>query len=264
MMFTVVVHFATALATLVIYRSEVARITGGLMQRKNNEEFQFSMKILLSMIPAAAIGVIFADELELLFDKQIILVGVMLWVTGILLMVADRAKNTVKDVTFGHSIIIGIAQAIAILPGISRSGATISTSVLLGVDRNKAASFSFLVVVPLILGKIAKDLIDGGSQKPVEKVKESASTKTLSTEKTKSNLVKRIRCTQTRTKVCLAMSMLVMVVCLSCAYFDVDVQIPVGNVQRESIWMAAPVMVVIGVASTILCKKFLPRALKTN
>ena len=162
MMFTVVVHFATALATLVVYRSEVARIAGGLMQRKNNEEFKFSMKILLSMIPAAAIGVIFADELELLFDKQIVLVGVMLWVTGILLMIADRAKNTSKDVTFGHSIIIGIAQAIAILPGISRSGATISTSVLLGVDRSKAASFSFLMVVPLILGKIAKDLIDGG------------------------------------------------------------------------------------------------------
>lgn len=162
MMFTVVVHFATALATLVVYRSEVARIAGGLMQRKNNEEFKFSMKILLSMIPAAAIGVVFADELELLFDKQIVLVGVMLWVTGILLMIADRAKNTSKDVTFGHSIIIGIAQAIAILPGISRSGATISTSVLLGVDRSKAASFSFLMVVPLILGKIAKDLIDGG------------------------------------------------------------------------------------------------------
>ena len=162
MMFTVVVHFATALATLVVYRSEVARIAGGLMQRKNNEEFKFSIKILLSMIPAAAIGVMFADELELLFDKQIVLVGVMLWVTGILLMIADRAKNTSKDVTFGHSIIIGIAQAIAILPGISRSGATISTSVLLGVDRSKAASFSFLMVVPLILGKIAKDLIDGG------------------------------------------------------------------------------------------------------
>lgn len=162
MMFTVVVHFATALATLVVYRSEVARIAGGLMQCKNNEEFKFSMKILLSMIPAAAIGVVFADELELLFDKQIVLVGVMLWVTGILLMIADRAKNTSNDVTFGHSIIIGIAQAIAILPGISRSGATISTSVLLGVDRSKAASFSFLMVVPLILGKIAKDLIDGG------------------------------------------------------------------------------------------------------
>ena len=145
-----------------VYRSEVARIAGGLIQRKNNEEFKFSLKILISMLPAAAIGVIFSDELEVLFDKQIVLVGVMLWVTGILLMVADRAKNTSKDVTFGHSIIIGIAQAIAILPGISRSGATISTSVLLGVDRSKAASFSFLMVVPLILGKIAKDLIDGG------------------------------------------------------------------------------------------------------
>lgn len=161
MMFTVVVHFATALATLVVYRSEVTQIAGGLMQRKNNEEFKFSLKILLSMIPAAAVGVIFSDELEALFDKQIVLVGVMLWVTGILLLVADRAKSTSKDVTFGHSIIIGIAQAIAILPGISRSGATISTSVLLGIDRRKAASFSFLMVVPLILGKIGKDLING-------------------------------------------------------------------------------------------------------
>jgi undecaprenyl-diphosphatase len=68
MMFTVVVHFATALATLVVYRSEVARIAGGLIQRKNNEEFKFSLKILISMLPAAAIGVIFSDELEVLFD----------------------------------------------------------------------------------------------------------------------------------------------------------------------------------------------------
>ena len=77
-------------------------------------------------------------------------------------MVADRSKNTSKDVSFFHAAIIGVSQAIAILPGISRSGATISTSVLLGVDRSKAASFSFLMVVPLILGKIAKDLMDGG------------------------------------------------------------------------------------------------------
>jgi len=77
------------------------------------------------------------------------------------LLLADRAKTTNKDVTIGSSIIIGIAQAIAMLPGISRSGATISTSVLLGVDRNKAAKFSFLMVVPLIVGKIAKDLLGG-------------------------------------------------------------------------------------------------------
>lgn len=161
MLFTVVVHFATALATLVIYRKEVMRIIAGLFQFQNNDEFQFSMKIAVSMIPAAAVGVLFADEMERLFDRQILLVGLMLWVTGLLLIVADRARNTAKDVAFSHAIIIGLSQAIAILPGISRSGATISTSVLLGVDRTKAASFSFLMVVPLILGKIAKDLLDG-------------------------------------------------------------------------------------------------------
>ena len=162
MMLTIVLHFATALSTLVIFRKEVARIIGGLFQFQNNDEFQFSVKIIISMIPAAAIGVLFADEMEMLFDKQILLVGIMLWLTGALLFVADRAKNTDKEVSFKHAVIIGISQAIAILPGISRSGATISTSVLLGVDRGKAASFSFLMVVPLILGKIAKDVLDGG------------------------------------------------------------------------------------------------------
>ena len=78
MMFTVVVHFATALATLVVYRSEVSRIASGLWQRENNDEFKFSVKILLSMIPAAAIGVLFADEIESLFNRQILLVGLML------------------------------------------------------------------------------------------------------------------------------------------------------------------------------------------
>jgi undecaprenyl-diphosphatase len=130
------------------------------MAFKNNDEFQFSMKILLSMIPAAAVGVFFAAEIERLFDRQITLVGAMLLLTGGLLLIADRAKNTTKNVGFGHSIVIGIAQAIAILPGISRSGATISTSVILGIDRSKAASFSFLMAVPIILGKVAKDLFD--------------------------------------------------------------------------------------------------------
>lgn len=162
MMFTIILHFATALSTLVIYRREVSRIVAGLFQFQNNEETRFSLKILLSMIPAAAVGVLFNDEIEQLFNRQIVLVGIMLWVTGLLLFVADRARNTQRNVSLSNAIVIGIAQAIAILPGISRSGATISTSVLLGVDRTKAASFSFLMVVPLILGKIAKDLLEGG------------------------------------------------------------------------------------------------------
>ena len=85
----------------------------------------------------------------------------MLLVTGLLLFVADRSRDTDKDVSFFHAFVLGLAQAIAILPGISRSGATISTAVLLGIDRTKAASFSFLMVIPLILGKITKDLLDG-------------------------------------------------------------------------------------------------------
>ena len=114
------------------------------------------------MAPAAIIGVLFNDEIEALFSKQTLLVGAMLIITGLLLFLADKAKRTDKQVTFSNALIIGIAQAIAILPGISRSGATISTSVLLGVDRERAARFSFLMVVPLIMGKVAKDLMDGG------------------------------------------------------------------------------------------------------
>ena len=85
----------------------------------------------------------------------------MLIITGLLLFLADRAKINLKGVSYQNSFVIGVAQAIAILPGISRSGATISTSVLLGIDREKAARFSFLKVVPLILGKMAKDILDG-------------------------------------------------------------------------------------------------------
>jgi len=85
----------------------------------------------------------------------------MLLITGLLLFLADKAKNTNKNVSNLNAFIIGISQAVAMLPGISRSGATISTSVLLGVDRSKAARFSFLMVVPLILGKVAKDLLGG-------------------------------------------------------------------------------------------------------
>jgi undecaprenyl-diphosphatase len=158
---TVVLHAATALSTLFIFRNEVAKIFRGLLQFKWNEEFQFSLKIIISMVPAAVVGVLFDEEIDALFGGRILLVGSMLIVTGLLLFVADKAKNTTQSVSFGQSLIIGIAQAIAILPGISRSGATISTSVILGIDREKAARFSFLMVVPLIFGKMVKDILSG-------------------------------------------------------------------------------------------------------
>ena len=158
---TVVLHAATALSTLFIFRDEVAQIFKGLLQFKWNEEFRFSLKIVISMIPAALVGVLFEEQIDALFGGRILLVGCMLIITGLLLFIADKAKNTTKSVNFSQSLIIGIAQAIAILPGISRSGATISTSVLLGIDREKAARFSFLMVVPLIFGKMAKDILNG-------------------------------------------------------------------------------------------------------
>jgi undecaprenyl-diphosphatase len=143
----------------VVFRKEIWEILSGLFQFKWNDQAIFSVKIIVSMIPAAFVGVVFADEIESLFNNQIVFVGFMLLLTAGLLYLADKAKTTDKGVSFTGALIIGISQAIAILPGISRSGATISTSVLLGVDRTKATRFSFLMVVPLILGKMAKDLL---------------------------------------------------------------------------------------------------------
>jgi len=159
MFMTVMLHGATALSTIVVFRKEIWEILSGLFQFKWNDQAIFSVKIIMSMIPAAFVGVVFADEIESLFNNQIVFVGFMLLLTAGLLYLADKAKTTDKGVSFTGALIIGVSQAIAILPGISRSGATISTSVLLGVDRTKATRFSFLMVVPLILGKMAKDLL---------------------------------------------------------------------------------------------------------
>jgi len=159
--FTVVLHFATAISTIVVFRKDILSIIKGLFKPAVNEDQRFALKIIVSMLPAVIVGVFFEEQLEQLFGGNIMLVGCMLLVTAILLFLADKAKNTQKKVGFKDAFIIGISQAIAMLPGISRSGATISTSVLLGNDKTKAARFSFLMVVPLIFGKIAKDVIGG-------------------------------------------------------------------------------------------------------
>lgn len=160
LMFTVVVHFATAAATLVVYKKDIVQIFNGLIKFKDNEETRFVGLIIISMIPAGVIGVLFEKELEALFEGKIAFVGAMLLVTGVLLFVADKSKASTKSISLLHAFIIGSAQAIAILPGISRSGATISTSVILGIDRDKAARFSFLMVIPIIFGKIILDADD--------------------------------------------------------------------------------------------------------
>ena len=164
LLMTVVLHAATALSTIFIFREDIKEIIIGLFQFKWNEEFQFSLKIILSMIPASFVGLFFENEIEQLFGGQILLVGSMLLITGLLLFLADNAKKNNQKVNFANALIIGVSQAIAILPGISRSGATISASVLLGIDREKAARFSFLMVIPLIVGKMCKDILSGDIQ----------------------------------------------------------------------------------------------------
>ena len=161
LLFTVVLHFATALSTIVVFRKDIANIFKGILKFEWNEDLQFAAKIAVSMIPAVLVGLFFEEQLEQLFGGNILLVGCMLIVTAILLFLADKAKDSSKKVSFKNAFIIGVSQAIAMLPGISRSGATISTSVLLGNDKTKAARFSFLMVVPLIFGKIAKDVLNG-------------------------------------------------------------------------------------------------------
>lgn len=161
LLFTIILHFATALSTIVVFRKEVVEILKGLFQFRWNEETRFSLRIIVSMIPAVFIGLFFEEQLQQLFGENIQLVGFMLLITALLLFLADRAKDTSKNVTYGNAFIIGVSQAIAMLPGISRSGSTISTSVLLGIDKTKAARFSFLMVVPLIFGSIAKEAMYG-------------------------------------------------------------------------------------------------------
>ena len=161
LLFTVVLHFATALSTIVVFRKDIWKIIGNLLKFSWNEETEFTLKILVSMIPAVTIGLLFEVQLESFFGGNIAFVGTMLLITALLLWLADRSKTTEKKVTYSNAFIIGIAQAIAMLPGISRSGATISTSVLLGNDKSKAARFSFLMVIPLIFGKIIRDLLGG-------------------------------------------------------------------------------------------------------
>lgn len=161
LLFTVVLHFATALSTMVVFRKDILTIIKGVLKFEWNEDLQFVSKIVISMIPAVIIGVFFEEQLEQLFSGNILLVGFMLIITALLLFFADKAKNTNKKVSFSNAFVIGVSQAVAMLPGISRSGATISSSVLLGNDKTKAARFSFLMVVPLIFGKIAKDILGG-------------------------------------------------------------------------------------------------------
>jgi len=161
LLFTVVLHFATALSTVVVFRKEIEEILKGVFSIGWNAPKKFSLKIILSMFPAAFVGVFFNDAIEALFNENLLLVGLCLLFTAVILFVSERVTfKKKKRVSYASAFLIGFAQAIAILPGISRSGSTIATALLLGVEKTRAARFSFLMVIPLIFGKMAKDLLD--------------------------------------------------------------------------------------------------------
>ena len=158
----IVLHFGTAISTLIVFKQDIKNIIHEFVNvKRNKKSSSFVLKIIYSMIPVVIVGLIFEEQIQNLFKGNLILVGFMLIITGLLLFLTDKKKAVNKNVSTKNAIIIGVSQAIAILPGISRSGATISTAVLLGVNKNKAAKFSFLMVIPIIIGKIIKDLATG-------------------------------------------------------------------------------------------------------
>lgn len=161
LMFSIAVHGATVLSTIIVFRKEILELLAGLFKFKLNEETHYIFKIIVSMIPVGIVGVFFKDELKALFDGNVILVGSMLLVTAALLAFTYYAKERDKKITYGNAFIIGIAQAIAVLPGISRSGATISTGLLLGNKKSNVAQFSFLMVLIPIIGENFLDIMNG-------------------------------------------------------------------------------------------------------
>ncbi len=161
----ILVHFGTALSILYVFRKDIALIIQSLFLWRKDEHFDLAWKIILSAIPALIIGLLFEEDLELLFAGSIRFVAFFLMCTGLILWILPRySKDQEANVSWMMAMWIGVAQAIAILPGISRSGATIACALMLGAARPKASRFSFLMVLPILLGKMFLDIIGGEVQ----------------------------------------------------------------------------------------------------
>lgn len=154
--FSILVHIATALSTVIVFRKDIWSLLQDLL-RGEKTALQYSGKLLLSAVPVGIVGLLFKDEIESLFDGDIVLVGFMLLITALLLFLTLRVKTHDREISFLDALVIGFAQTIAIMPGISRSGATIATALLLRVDKEKAARFSFLMVLIPIFGQAILD-----------------------------------------------------------------------------------------------------------
>jgi undecaprenyl-diphosphatase len=161
LIFTVLVHGATVMSTIVIFWRDILLLIRGLFSFRWNEETKFIFKIIISMIPVAIVGLFFKEEVELFFTGNLILVGSMLLLTATLLLFTRFKKSNERSIGFLDSFVIGLAQAVAVIPGISRSGSTISAGLMLGNKRAEVAKFSFLMVLIPIIGANLKDLLDG-------------------------------------------------------------------------------------------------------
>ena len=166
--FTVTVHFATVLATIVVFWGAIWQLLKGLFQFKYNDETDYICKILVSLIPVMIVGFFFKDQVNALFSGSLKQVAVGLCITAALLVLSDqigkrirapKAKDTRNGISYGQAAIVGVAQAFAVVPGVSRSGSTIATGLLSGVKRDVMAQFSFLMVLIPIIGEQSLDLL---------------------------------------------------------------------------------------------------------
>lgn len=165
--FTVTVHFATVLSTIVVFWSVIVKILKGLLKFRYNDETDYFLKICVSMIPVAIVGLFFKDKVEALFGGGIATVAVCLIVTAVLLLFSDffrfkglSAKEYRNGISYWQAALVGLGQACAVAPGLSRSGTTIATGLVCGVKRENMAQFSFLMVLVPILGEQLLSVID--------------------------------------------------------------------------------------------------------
>jgi len=157
--FTIIVHGATVMSIIVVFWKDIMNLIKGLFTPSCNDEKNYIAKLLVSAIPVAIIGLFFKDEVESLFTGNLLWVGLALMVTTALLTITYFAKDKGKNISLKDSFIIGIAQAVAVIPGISRSGATIATGLMLGNDKKETAKFSFLMSLIPIVGANLVDIM---------------------------------------------------------------------------------------------------------
>ena len=164
--FEVAVHAATVMSTIVVFRKEIWDLLKGLFMFKYNSQTEYVFKILVSVVPVMLVGLFFKDFVERIFGSGLLIVGIALLITSALLYFSDRSssnpkKEGGKEIGYKEAFIIGLSQAVAVIPGLSRSGTTISTGLFLGVKRSEVAKFSFLMVLIPILGEAFLELVSG-------------------------------------------------------------------------------------------------------